>query len=133
MNIVWKQLSTDNAWPLGYYNGDRSKPAVFVGCETPYNPDFEISGVHAPLSVWMVDYSVNPPATRKVATSYPTMAALKSGVSTVLDEHPQFAPQTGPVVLPEIEDVPEEAIAKEPVKDSSKETPYFKRNKEPGK
>lgn len=83
------------SWPSAYHaNGWL---AASISCEDPYEPSRAKTGAHAPLTVWVFDYSLGEIERKRwrVRGNFATLEDAKNAAALCLQNHPHFLPKTG--------------------------------------
>lgn len=85
------------AWPQAWYS-ETGQLAAAIACEDEYKPANVREGKHAPLKVYVYDYSdgVQHRICRVLIRQFATLDEAKATAERFLINHPEYAPERIP-------------------------------------
>ena len=107
MKIVWKIAEAPSgryrsfhkrSWPMAYKDSVDGPCLFMLQCEDAYRPANAKDGTHAPLELYIADYSVADQGFkwRKLKRTFATLAEVKETCKTLYEQWPNFAPKDTP-------------------------------------
>lgn len=85
-------------WPLAHYKDEKESAAAQIQCEDAYNPSQVKTGAHAPLTLYVADYSQASPEKgafvwMAAKTKCATLKEAKELLIRILEKYPQMMPK----------------------------------------